>query len=223
MNTIERIKFFIDYFNNKNNIFYEYKNNGFNCNKIKYSSTILEFVNFCHEINLIDYNYKQTINGYYKNYNKLYELIDISDVTLTKAILTYYIKEEQFCTGLIASAIYYHVFEKGLNKLLPYLAWDKILDGFNNNNILEIETLPNIRTECLWFSAQKKGNSIFIDCAQRNSPSCKFTKKRKLIFRDFQKVYFLYLKTERNEVISSYEKKSAINKTYFYALIYNFL
>ena len=36
-------------------------------------------------------------------------------------------------------------------------------------------------------------------------------------------VYFLYLKTERNEVISSYEKKSAINKTYFYALIYNFL
>ena len=61
MNTIERIKFFIDYFNNKNNIFYEYKNNGFNCNKIKYSSTILEFVNFCHEINLIDFKYKKVV------------------------------------------------------------------------------------------------------------------------------------------------------------------
>lgn len=91
MDIIEKIKFYIDYFSNKNNIFYESKNNAFYNTIIRYSSTIIEFVDFVYEINLIDNNYKNTINIYHENYSKLYELADISDIKLSKALLTYYI------------------------------------------------------------------------------------------------------------------------------------
>ena len=219
MDIIEKIKFYIEYFSNKNNIFYERINNSFYNTVIRYSSTIIDFI---YEINLIDYNYKDTINIYHKNYSKLYELVDICDIKLAKAILTYYIKEEKVCNGLIASAIYYNVFEKALYKILPYLAWDKIIDRLGNK-IIEFETISTDKTKHRWFSVQKKSNFIVIDCANKNTPSCKLTKKRRLVFKDFEKSYYLYLKIKKGETISSSEKKSAINKTYFFSLISNLL
>ncbi|WP_294171792.1 DUF6508 domain-containing protein [uncultured Clostridium sp.] len=222
MDIIEKIKFYIDYFSNKNNIFYESKNNAFYNTIIRYSSTIIEFVDFVYEINLIDNNYKNTINIYHENYSKLYELADISDIKLSKALLTYYIKEEKVCKGLIASAIYYNVFEKVLYNILPYLAWDKIINRLGNKTI-EFETIPTDKRKHSWFSAKRKNNFIVIDCANKNIPSCKLTKKRKLIFKDFEKSYYLYLKIKNGEIISNDEKKSTINKSYFFSLIYNLL
>lgn len=222
MDIIEKIKFYIEYFSNKNNIFYEYKNNSFYNTVIRYSSTIIEFIDFICEINLIDYNYKNTINIYHKNYSQLYELADISDIKLSKALLTYYIKEEGVCNGLIASAIYYNVFEKVLYNILPYLAWEKIIDKLGNK-IIEFETISTDERKHRWFSAKKKNNFIVIDCANKNTPSCKLTKKRKLVFKDFEKSYYLYLKIQKGETISNSEKKSTINKSYFFSLIYTLL
>ena len=223
MNTIEKIKDYIEYFKNKNNIFYRYikgaeKDSVIYMGSIDYSPKVNEFINFFYNSDLVDYDYATNIEKCCIDCKKIHELIYDADMSLLKSILTYYIRQERFCDGIIAMAIDNNVFENILEKILIYLSWQKILESLGDKTI-ELKTIPKTNKTPIWFSTYKEEDNIYIDCAKENVPSSKITTRRKLIFKDFRNVYPLYLKRENGESVSKEVTKITLNQVYYFSLI----
>lgn len=185
---------------------------------IDYSSKVNEFINFFYASDLVDYDYVSNIEKYCRGSNKIHELIYDADISLLKSILTYYIRQDKFCDGMIAMAIDNNVFENILERILIYLSWQKILKSLGDK-IIELKTVPKINKTPVWFSAYKEEDNIYVDCAKENSPSSKITTRRKLTFKDFKNVYPLYLKRENGESVSKEVTKITVNQVYYFSLI----
>ncbi|SCJ84774.1 DUF6508 domain-containing protein [uncultured Clostridium sp.] len=223
MNTIEKIKDYIEYFKNKNNIFYKYikcteKDSAIYMGGIDYTAKVNEFINFFYNSDLVDYDYATNIKMHCRDYNKLHELIYDADISLLKSILTYYIRQDRFCDGMIAMAIDNNVFENSLEGILIYLSWQKILESLGDKTI-ELKTVPKTNKTPIWFSAYKEEGNIYINCAKENVPSSKITARRKLTFKDFRNIYPLYLKRENGESVSKEVTKITVNQVYYFSLI----
>ena len=164
----------------------------------------------------MDYDYVKNIEKCCRDSKKIHELIYDADIKLLKSILTYYIRQERFCDGMIAMAVDNNMFER----ILIYLSWQKILESLGDKTI-ELKTVPKTNKTPIWFSAYKEDGNIYIDCAKENVPSSKITTRRKLTFKDFRNVYPLYLKRENSESISKEVTKITVNQVYYFSMIKN--
>lgn len=113
---------YIDYFNNKNIKFYEYKagetkDGIFHMGYIKYDEGIEKFMEYFYDSDLVDSNYNDNLEKYRESIDSIAQLIDNADKDLLKSILTYYVKQEHFCDGIWAEAIEDGIFIKILEKL----------------------------------------------------------------------------------------------------------
>lgn len=90
----------------------------------------------------------------------------------------------------------------------------KLIDG----NI-ELPTVPKTKKTPVWFTAATDGNTIFINEAVNNRPSSKLMNERKLTYKEFQKVYPLYLRREKGELVSSQVTAITRNQVYYFSLI----
>lgn len=88
-----------------------------------------------------------------------------------------------------------------------------------NGKKLEFHTVPKINRKPLWFTASSDGNFIYIDNAVVNKPSSKLSVVRKLDFKNFLKVFPLYLRRENGEVVSAEVSKVTLNQVYYFSLI----
>lgn len=113
---------YIEYFNNKDIRFYEYKagetkDGIFHIGHIYYDEGLEEFMEFFNDSDLVDYNYDSNLEKYIGKVEDLDELIDEADVDLLKSILTYYVRQEHFCEGVWAEAVENRIFVRVLEKL----------------------------------------------------------------------------------------------------------
>lgn len=97
-------------------------------------------------------------------------------------------------------------------------AWRMIIDALVNNPN-EFPTVPKTNKKPIWFRASSYGDSVNIDVAMINTPSSKISLTRKLTYRNFEKVYPLYLRRENGEKISEEVTKATVNQVYYFSLI----
>lgn len=97
-------------------------------------------------------------------------------------------------------------------------AWKLIMDNLTENP-MEFPTVPKTKREPVWFSAVVDGDIVIINEAIQNKPSSKLSKKRKLDYKTFEKVYPLYLKRESGERVSSEVTAITVNQVYYFSLI----
>jgi len=63
------------------------------------------------------------------------------------------------------------------------------------------------------------GESVFINNAIFNRPSCNLKVSRRLYYKTFAKVYPLYLKRENGEQVSKEVSRITVDKVYYFSLI----
>lgn len=88
-----------------------------------------------------------------------------------------------------------------------------------NNNKKEFPTTPKGNREPVWFSAVTVCNEVIVDKSAVNKTSSKKSSRRKLTFKNFQKIYPLYLKRESGASVSKEAVKATVNQIYFYSMI----
>ncbi|WLD93807.1 DUF6508 domain-containing protein [Alkalihalobacillus sp. AL-G] len=82
-----------------------------------YDEQLTTFIDEVYKTNLLDSDYFGTLKKHGLSSEELISEIDDADIGLTKAILTYYVRQERFCDGLWASAVKDKVFYKILIRL----------------------------------------------------------------------------------------------------------
>ena len=100
--------------------------------------------------------------------------------------------------------------------------WDKI-KSYLRNNKTEFHTVPKDNRQPVWFSAVTEGDVVVIDKAVVNTPSSKLNYSRKLTFKDFQKIYPIYLKRESGQSVSKEATEATVNQVYFFSIIKHIL
>ena len=96
--------------------------------------------------------------------------------------------------------------------------WEKIINLIGKES-LEIHTYVKGNRKYKWFSVTSNGKNIYIDNAKKNFPSSDLTKIRELTFKEFEKVYPLYLTRENGEIIGEERRKKSNNSSYWFAII----
>lgn len=96
--------------------------------------------------------------------------------------------------------------------------WERLIKLIGNKSI-EIHTYSKIKKQPLWFSVSTDGNKIYVDKAKENFPSSELNKQRPLGFRDFEKIYPLYLERENGEILGEERRKKSANSSYWFGII----
>jgi hypothetical protein len=99
------------------------------------------------------------------------------------------------------------------------ILWDKIQEKARLSE-LEIQTVPQVRRDPLWFQVSTQGNYLIIRKAKDNRPSVNLSFDRKISYRDFEFVcgyYERWLKGEKG-VRHEVSRKSR-NTAYIFALV----
>lgn len=107
-----------------------------------------------------------------------------------------------------------------VNILKAEEAWLIIINSLKGKK-LEFHTVPKNNKKPLWFTASSDGIFIYIDNAVVNKPSSNLSMVRKLDFKNFSKVFPLYLRRENGEEVSSEVSKVTLNQVYYFSLIKN--
>ena len=85
---------------------------------IEYHKTLYKFIDDCEKLHMMDKEYLENLKKYIDKGIELKELIEIADINLLKSILTYYIRGERFCDGMIAVSFEDNIFKRILIRLL---------------------------------------------------------------------------------------------------------
>lgn len=101
-------------------------------------------------------------------------------------------------------------------------AWNTIIHRLKGNRI-ELPTVPKNKRVPVWFSATTNGEKVLINEAVDHKPSSKLSGVRTLTYRNFEKVYPLYLKRENGESVSAEVTAITVNQVYYFSLIKHFL
>lgn len=96
--------------------------------------------------------------------------------------------------------------------------WKDIIQSIGMSEI-EIHTIPKTNKQPVWFSVTTDGTRIFVNNAKYNAPSSKISMTRTLNFKDFAKVYPLYVRREQGECVSQEVTKTTANQVYHFAII----
>ncbi len=102
--------------------------------------------------------------------------------------------------------------------MTPLEAWKSII-GKLDDTPREFHTVPKVQKQPVWFSATTNGEIIFIDGAVNNQPSSNLSATRRLDYKNFEKVYPIYLRRENGEPVSSEAVRITANSVYYYSLI----
>ena len=112
MLTNEKIEKYLNFFEDKTVTFYNITDGYF-----EYHDTIIKFIDDCYESDMLDSNYLGKIKRYKSENKDLKDLIEDADIDLLKSILTFYIRGERFCDGMIASSFEDEIFRRILSRL----------------------------------------------------------------------------------------------------------
>ena len=96
--------------------------------------------------------------------------------------------------------------------------WENIIQSIEEAEI-ELHTVPKTNKQPLWFAITTDGTKIFVNNAKHNAPSSKLSMTRTLSFKDFAKVYPLYVRREKGECVSEEVTKTTANQVYHFAVI----
>lgn len=113
MLTNNQLKTYLEFFEGENNRFYEFEN-GY----VNYHEKINDFISDCYQSNMMDTDYLINLQQYIDKNIQPSDLIETVDIDLLKTILTYYIRGERFCEGMIADSFKDHVFKRILIRLI---------------------------------------------------------------------------------------------------------
>ena len=113
MLTNNQLKTYLHFFEDDTITFFK-STNGY----IKYHETLENFIYDCDELHMMDREYLENLEKYIGKGIEPKELIEIADINLLKSILTYYIRGERFCEGMIAVSFKDNVFRRILTRLL---------------------------------------------------------------------------------------------------------
>jgi hypothetical protein len=99
------------------------------------------------------------------------------------------------------------------------IIWDKIHDKARLSEF-EIQTVPQVRREPLWFQVSTQGNYLIISKARNNRPSVNLSFDRKINYKDFEFVCGYYERWLRGETGVRHEvSRKSRNTAYIFALI----
>ena len=113
MLTNNQLKRYLHFFEDDTIIFFK-DTSGY----IEYHKTLDKFIYDCEKLHMMDREYLENLEEYIGKGIELKELIEIADIKLLKSILTYYIRGERFCEGMIAAGFKDDVFRRILIRLL---------------------------------------------------------------------------------------------------------
>jgi hypothetical protein len=84
----------------------------------------------------------------------------------------------------------------------------------------EIQTVPQVRREPLWFHVSTQGNYLIISKAKYHNPSVNLSDDRKISFKDFEFVCGYYDRWLKGETGVRHEvSRKSQNTAYIFALI----
>lgn len=98
--------------------------------------------------------------------------------------------------------------------------WNQLLSSLKGINH-ELPTTPKTKVTPKWFSACTDGTCIYISNATEHQPSCSINGNRKLDYKQFEKIFPLFLRREQGEQVSTEAAQSTFNQVYWYSLIYH--
>ncbi len=98
--------------------------------------------------------------------------------------------------------------------------WNQLLSSLKGTN-QEFPTTPKREVTPKWFSASTDGTKIFISKAVNHQPASSLRGVRKLDFKEFEKIFPLYLRREQGDSVSAEASQSTFNQVYWYSLIYH--
>lgn len=176
MLTNEQLKKYVNLFNDDNMCFFEYKK-GY----LHYHEMVDMFINDFYNSNMMDTEYEKHLEEFLNEETLLSELIKTSDISLIKSVLTYYIRGERFCEGMIAKGIENNIFRIAINKLEEYN--NKSMDMVDKSLIIKqaSELLLNNDKE----NAIKIINSKYkFECKEIKSRSYTDNQKMRIFIRD---------------------------------------
>lgn len=98
-------------------------------------------------------------------------------------------------------------------------AWDEI---FTKARLLEfeIQTVPSVKRDPLWFQVSTQGNYLIVSKAKKNRSSVNLSHDRKITYRDFEFVYGYYDRWLKGETGVRHEvSRKSRNTAYIFAII----
>jgi hypothetical protein len=99
------------------------------------------------------------------------------------------------------------------------IIWDKIQEKARLSEF-EIQTVPQVRREPLWFQVSTQGNNLIIRKAKDNRPSVNLSFDRKINYKDFEFVCGYYERWQKGETGVRHEvSRKSRNTAYIFALI----
>lgn len=113
MLTKDKIKTYIDFFEDENQVFYNFTDR-----YISYHKTVDMFIEDCYNNNMMDTEYMTRLKGHLEKNRDLDKLIATAELMELKAILTFYIRGERFNEGMMSKAIDDKIFLNILKKLI---------------------------------------------------------------------------------------------------------
>jgi len=113
MLTNNQLKTYLNIFKDDTITFFEYTN-GY----VRYNEVVRNFISDCYKSDMMDTDYLTNLKKYLDENVNLSELIESANIDLLKSILTFYIRGERFCEGMIANSFKEKVFKRILSRLV---------------------------------------------------------------------------------------------------------
>ena len=98
------------------------------------------------------------------------------------------------------------------------ILWNKMLGNLKRKT--ELPTIPKNR-EPIWFTAVSDGNCIYVSKAKDHMPSSQISIERKLRYKEFERIYPVYLKREAGMAVSEEACRLTHNQVYWFSIIHH--
>ena len=87
-----------------------------------------------------------------------------------------------------------------------------------SDNPRDISTKPITNRVGKWFYAYAEGGSVIVDVAKEHTPKCSISKPRKLLEKELEDIYELYLQRKRGITVSKQAAAITRNQVYWYEI-----
>lgn len=101
------------------------------------------------------------------------------------------------------------------------ITWREIYDSFKNSP-RDIHTVPVRNIPQKWFYVQAINGEIYIMNAKSHSNSCSISIKRRLDYKNLDKMYELKLRRNLGFSVSAEAGRTTVNQIYWYGILNEF-
>lgn len=98
------------------------------------------------------------------------------------------------------------------------ISWKDVTQSYLENP-RDVQTIPKINKNALWFHVSYKDNKLLVSQAKHNIPSCSIKRCRTLPEKEFEKMMILYLKREAGLSVSKEAGETTYHQVYWYGVI----